>query len=1131
MQLSNGMGGAGHVQRTGVLGMLLLLAAALRDAAAQEEIVSTVLTGDVYAKTGLVPKVSSAVNNNMQQPFDKVLDFTEAAGHAGTFDTADRVLLSRLQYTQTLSTGCGSGEPGNAFDMVYIGLENGMFTGYFSPTSATYKPPSGTFAGYAADGLSWAPYTLESINGVCDATPGMCDFSNATSPKIATKACVGEDAACAAADLSGGGLSDPWERLNAGSMSCLAAGDCKFQAYGGRNWDGKVVAASCPRPPVDESRCASVDLSGADDASDRFSCESEPGCAYTPGGSDSMGTTIAGTCAPVCTDTCCDGDLRVYYTSDAMGRPLEMTRWRVYDHRARGWYVAQKQRYASTGVPFGWSSVYTFATSGALGITAVATLVDAGGEEFGIAAVDFTLASISGLLIDELVSLGADLSTTFAFVVEKEGAAEGTLMGSSTDSATDLSTGSVVRLHATDATHPGAKLSAEHLESEGWPVVDGISLSREEVHVEVGTFLFEDRGLVWLIVVGQHTNCSATDIWNYGKCQACESGQEPVGNTCVACADGHAGTGGSCHPCLHGTRPNAQKTACDACPADQIYSDGDCVDCPFLTTVNRDPLTAMDMPCVCEKGMFDLSEPGVRGAFCFSREWASDPFETSEEYAYLQDDKAKALQCSVCPSCMDCDSVPGMIMINAGWSAIDTSDSTISEGMATINRLKITADVVALRCPIEGACLGDKIENGTIRSSCAAGYTGYLCANCDEGYTTTVSGCEKCDGESLLVIPILVFGLIVFSTLYVFFQRWFTEGGAAYAELFFEVERLLAPIGKVLVTTSQIVGSIPFTMGVSFPPAMMAVVNFLRIFALDVFVILRTNCLFGNSFYAKYVSSFTLPIIVIGLVFAYSQWSVSRLKLPDKESLTEKAKINLRDEYESLAQRGGPENDEVTAEDIAACCSDLGIAMTKEEIDEIIRGADDSHSGALSFEEFLDCVFAGSGKFPELVASYDRRRHTQGVYAIVSVVVFMLYPGVCQTAFAALRCRDLGDGVSVLEIDYNVDCNSSDYQIFRIFAVFVIFLIPVGIPLGAYLMMRKHKAMILARDRDTIREFNSLLGDYEPEYYYWECVELARKLILAGFVRRIAPLSTQTALVPVLSYCRSLPLLSQLSVI
>jgi ABC-type sugar transport system permease subunit len=241
-------------------------------------------------------------------------------------------------------------------------------------------------------------------------------------------------------------------------------------------------------------------------------------------------------------------------------------------------------------------------------------------------------------------------------------------------------------------------------------------------------------------------------------------------------------------------------------------------------------------------------------------------------------------------------------------------------------------------------------------------------------------------------------------------------------------------------------------------------------------------------------------VFAILIFFGYSAWKASKYKLPNLDTLTHKQRKNLRDEYESLAKRGGPENNEVTAGDISACCDDIGVDMSIDEIEAIILEGDKNHSGALGFDQFLDILHAGSGKFPELITAFDRRRHMQGVYAIVGVIVFMLYPGVCQTAFAALRCRDLGDGVSVLEADYAIECESSKYQLFRVFAMFTILAVPVGIPVGAFLLMRKSEEKILAEDLDTLRQFNVLVGDYEPQYHYWECIELGRKLILAGFV-------------------------------
>lgn len=741
-------------------------------------------------------------------------------------------------------------------------------------------------------------------------------------------------------------------------------------------------------------------------------------------------------------EECLDANMASFYAHDDKGMLGDVFIWLPYDARIRPWYQQAVANYEASGRTqrFLWSEIYLFTPDAQGNVNQGITstaVITSPGNKTG---------DVMGVLaVDaELSHISSYLKETFAdtelvvFLVER---ATKLLVASSNDYPVVDPADGVTRLSPNTTGDVLIHGVGGALDGVGWA---GNKTVYEQYDVRTTDFN-DGRGVDWIVVI-----------------------ISPI-----------------------------------QCDANQYFREGECITCPFLTNVNEDPFTSEDMPCVCEKGMFDISAPGVSGAFCFERSFVANPVDDMDGYDHYRADKfEKGLQCSSCPDCMDCETNRGMIVLKEGWKTIDLDElATGSVETSTVARLRIEGDVAGLKCPIEGACLGDVVENGTIRSRCAPGYAGRLCAVCADGYTSTTSGCDECSTESLLVIPILLVALIIFSIFYVYFEHWFTEGGAAYADLFFEVERLLAPIGKVLISTSQIVGSIPLTMGITFPPAMMALVNFLRIFALDVFVILRTNCLFGNSFYAKFYSSIGIPIIVIAVFFAYSAWKASQYVLPNLDSLTHKQRKNLRDEYESLAHRGGPENNEVTAADIAACCEDIGVNMSEAEIAEIIKSGDESNDGSLSFEEFLSILHAGTGKFSQMIEAFDRRRHMQGVFAIVGVVVFMLYPGVCQTAFAALRCRDLGPGLSVLEADYNVDCNSDDYQLFRITAVLAILLVPVGIPVGAFLLLRRHEERILDGDVDTLREFNVLVGDYEPEFYYWECIELARKLILAGFVR------------------------------
>ena len=79
---------------------------------------------------------------------------------------------------------------------------------------------------------------------------------------------------------------------------------------------------------------------------------------------------------------------------------------------------------------FSWSSIYTFSTSGSLGITAMGTLVE-GGSIVGVSAADYALTSMSELLLPWIV--GANATYTWVYIIERE---SGTLVASTVDGLT-----------------------------------------------------------------------------------------------------------------------------------------------------------------------------------------------------------------------------------------------------------------------------------------------------------------------------------------------------------------------------------------------------------------------------------------------------------------------------------------------------------------------------------------------------------------------------------------------------------------------------------------------------------------------------------------------------------------------
>ena len=66
-------------------------------------------------------------------------------------------------------------------------------------------------------------------------------------------------------------------------------------------------------------------------------------------------------------------------------------------HRKRQWYMEHKRQWeADNAAVFSWSSIYTFSTSGALGITAMGSVLE-NGRLVGVTAADYTLVRVCSI--------------------------------------------------------------------------------------------------------------------------------------------------------------------------------------------------------------------------------------------------------------------------------------------------------------------------------------------------------------------------------------------------------------------------------------------------------------------------------------------------------------------------------------------------------------------------------------------------------------------------------------------------------------------------------------------------------------------------------------------------------------
>jgi len=176
---------------------------------------------------------------------------------------------------------------------------------------------------------------------------------------------------------------------------------------------------------------------------------------------------------------------------------------------------------------------------------------------------------------------------------------------------------------------------------------------------------------------------------------------------------------------------------------------------------------------------------------------------------------------------------------------------------------------------------------------------------------------------------------------------------------------------------------------------------------------------------------------------------------------------------------------------------------------------------------------------------WHRRQHDdiaqakQGAIDSGFLCVMVLYPRVSTVVLSALRCRDLGPELSVLDADYSVACSHGVEGL----AWVMVFLWPVGIPLGLLSLLWRQwrlsrqqwvdKELQLtltsepasdtgsgrASDEEELEQPNEALSlaefnadriqgtfgfctkDFRPAVFYWEPLDMLRKLALSGLLQ------------------------------
>eukprot|EP00964_Phaeocystis_antarctica_P026284 scaffold14804_cov74-Phaeocystis_antarctica.AAC.2 len=110
-------------------------------------------------------------------------------------------------------------------------------------------------------------------------------------------------------------------------------------------------------------------------------------------------------------------------------------------------------------------------------------------------------------------------------------------------------------------------------------------------------------------------------------------------------------------------------------------------------------------------------------------------------------------------------------------------------------------------------------------------------------------------------------------------------------------------------------------------------------------------------------------------------------------------------------------------------------------------------------------------------------------------ILFYAFPLVSSRAFQAFDCEEFDDGTRFLRVDYSLDCNDAEHGRVTSLAWVAIALYPVCVPL-LYLMLllSARKAILTEQPTDLSRSLTFLHQDYAPLMFWWEMVEISKKV-------------------------------------
>ena len=121
---------------------------------------------------------------------------------------------------------------------------------------------------------------------------------------------------------------------------------------------------------------------------------------------------------------------------------------------------------------------------------------------------------------------------------------------------------------------------------------------------------------------------------------------------------------------------------------------------------------------------------------------------------------------------------------------------------------------------------------------------------------------------------------------------------------------------------------------------------------------------------------------------------------------------------------------------------------------------------------------------------------------LIFMCIFLHHPVISRETIQSqnFMCVKLSESESFLHADFQIDCSSRSYKTMEAFSIIVAVLIPVGVPLGLFAILWRERAGLLHVESRARWHYAAAVSCYKPQYFYWEAIEMSRKMILINLL-------------------------------